>query len=110
MNMGKLNARRSVKMDQNVKRVIIIMALLLFFSTGASRARSETMDDKFDSLAKRFVDESPSLSPVGATALGDHRFDDQLDEVSVAARDRERTFYNSLLGDLDRIDRRYKLQ
>jgi uncharacterized protein (DUF885 family) len=84
MNMGKLNARRSVKMDQNVKRVIIIMALLLFFSTGASRARSETMDDKFD--------------------LGDHRFDDQLDEVSVAARDRERTFYNSLLGDLDRID------
>ncbi|MBP90653.1 MAG: hypothetical protein CMJ64_28740 [Planctomycetaceae bacterium] len=70
----------------------------------ASRALSATMDDKFQTLAQRFVNESPSLSPVGATALGDHRFDDQLDEVSAAARNRERTFYNGLLGDLDQID------
>ena len=40
------------------------------------------MDQTFSALAERYLDEYPALSPVNATSLGDHRFDEQLDEVS----------------------------
>ncbi len=62
-----------------------------------------TIDQQFEQLSARFIDEYPALSPVGATSLGDHRFDDQLDEVSDAARERQRAFYRQLQSELERI-------
>ena len=63
------------------------------------------MDQKFSALAKRYLDEYPALSPVNATSLGDHRFDEQLDEVSEAARRKERAFYERWLKDVKAINR-----
>ncbi len=63
-------------------------------------------DAQFDKLAARFVDESPALSPVGATALGDHRYDAKLDDVSDAARAHERGAYQRFLDELAKIDRK----
>ena len=63
------------------------------------------MDAQFDKLAARFVDESPALSPIGATTLGDHRYDHLLDDVSEAARTRERTFCQRYLDELAKLDR-----
>ena len=65
---------------------------------------SET-DKRFAKLAARYVDESPALSPVSATTLGDHRYDHQLDEISEAARQHERGFALELLSELDKLDR-----
>ena len=39
-------------------------------------------DVEFELLAKQYVDEFPALSPVLATLLGDHRFDDELDQIT----------------------------
>jgi len=50
------------------------------------------------------MDEYPALSPVGATGLGDHRFDHRLDEVSGAARAEKRGFCTEALEELQRID------
>jgi len=63
------------------------------------------MDSEFEQLARRYVDEAPALSPVSATWLGDHRFDDQLDEVTPAARDRKAAFLRRCLDRLARIPR-----
>jgi len=63
------------------------------------------MDAKFDQLAEQYVDEVTALSPVSATGLGDHRFDDQLDEVTPAARHRKAAFYRTYLDRLARIPR-----
>lgn len=63
------------------------------------------MDQAFQRLAESYLDESPSLSPSGATTLGDHRFDHKLDEVSAAARQIQRDFCQRYLGELKRIDR-----
>ncbi len=71
----------------------------------APAKKATSMDQLFQRLSKRFLDEFPSLSPVTATSLGDHRFDGQLDQVSEAARERTRTFYSKLLDELDQIDR-----
>jgi hypothetical protein len=61
----------------------IILALPLL---PALLPAAETADQQFEQLAAAYMDEFPALSPVAATALGDHRFDSQLDEVSPAAR------------------------
>jgi uncharacterized protein (DUF885 family) len=53
---------------------------------------SAAMASDFEQLRKQFVDGYPALFPVAATALGDHRFDDRLDEVGSAANQRQRSF------------------
>ncbi len=60
---------------------------------------------RFVALSKQFLDEYPALSPVGATGLGDHRYDHLVDDISEAARTKERVFYQRWLADLAKIDR-----
>ena len=62
------------------------------------------MDRRFEELGRRYLDESPALSPVSATLLGDHRFDAELDDVSAASRARKAAFYREFLQELDAID------
>lgn len=63
------------------------------------------MDQQFEKLAARFIDEYPALSPVGATTLGDHRFDEELDQFTESSRNKQREFYRAYLAELDKIDR-----
>jgi uncharacterized protein (DUF885 family) len=61
-------------------------------------------DVVFQAVANRFFDEVVPLSPVSATSLGDHRFDDQLDDVSAEARARSVELRRALLERLRAID------
>lgn len=70
------------------------------------RDSAVTPDQRFEQLAKRYIDESPALSPIGATTLGDHRFDSLVDDVSDAARQRERAFYQRSLAELAKLDKK----
>lgn len=65
----------------------------------------QTANQRFESLAERYVDEFTALSPVSATLLGDHRFDDLLDDVSEASRGKELEFNRQYLAQLNQIDR-----
>jgi uncharacterized protein (DUF885 family) len=49
--------------------------------------------------------ESPALSPINATRLGDHRFDDRLDDVSAAGWQARVTFAELYLASIEPIDR-----
>ena len=62
-------------------------------------------DREFEALAERYLDEIILHSPVNATAIGDHRADDRLDEVDDAARARLREAYRSYRDALAAIDR-----
>ncbi len=53
----------------------------------------------------RYLDEFPRQSPVDATALGDHRFDDKLDDVSAAGWQAQVAFADNFLAALAPIDR-----
>jgi uncharacterized protein (DUF885 family) len=64
-----------------------------------------TADEQFEALAQRYLREAPEQSPVGATALGDHRFDDRLDDVSAAGWQARLTFTGLYLAALEPIDR-----
>jgi uncharacterized protein (DUF885 family) len=62
------------------------------------------MNKAFEDFGARYVRGFPELSPVGATQLGDHRFDGQLDEVSPQARARAIEFYRKFQKELAAID------
>ncbi len=69
------------------------------------QTESKSMDQLLENLVARFLDQYPGLSPVAATAMGDHRLDAELDEISDAARNREREFFHRYLAELAKIDR-----
>ena len=64
-----------------------------------------TADQQFETLAQRFLRESPGQSPINATRLGDHRFDDRLDDVSAAGWQARVSFAELYLESIAPIDR-----
>ena len=66
---------------------LVVVALCLQMAGVAVHASSE-MEGKLTAFFKKYLDESFVLRPLDATRLGDHRFDDQLDDVSPQARAR----------------------
>lgn len=60
-------------------------------------------NQSFSSIVDRYFDESSRLSPVGATGMGDHRFDSEINDVSAAGRNRTATFYREILAELDAL-------
>lgn len=77
--------------------VLSQMAGSVTISAGAS------LDQQFEQLAAHYLDEFPALSPVSATAMGDHRFDSQLDMVSSEVRSQKRAFCREYLEQLRKI-------
>ncbi|HUP21804.1 MAG TPA: DUF885 domain-containing protein [Thermoanaerobaculia bacterium] len=69
----------------------------------SAQARAEA-DAAFAKLAARFLDEGLALSPVSATATGDHRFDAELDDMSAAGRQKGADWARAMLAALDAID------
>jgi len=65
---------------------------------------SLTLDQQFEALGKRYLAESTELSPIGATGLGEHRFDDRLDDVSAAGWQSRLAFTEKFLAELAPID------
>jgi len=63
-----------------------------------------TADARFTDISKRWLDGWMRLNPVAATQLGDHRFDDRVDDVSANGRQQLVDFSKGLLADLDALD------
>jgi uncharacterized protein (DUF885 family) len=66
-------------------------------------ATSESADQRFESLAKKYIEQFLAANPETATQLGDHRFDNRLDDYSRAAVERDRAFNQKYLKALDGI-------
>ena len=64
-----------------------------------------TPDQQFETLGKNYLREAPEFTPVDATALGDHRFDAHVDDVSMAGWQARLAFIERQLAGLDAVDR-----
>ena len=80
-----------------------IIGLFLTFSVTVAQSSA---DKQFEDLAKRYLDESPALGPVGATSLGDHRFDHLVNQVSSEARGERVAFNKKYIEKLEIIPKR----
>ena len=61
-------------------------------------------DARFAELSARWVDGRMRLSPLYATAIGDHRFDGEIDDLSADGRRAAAEFSQKLLTELSAID------
>ncbi|MBS0260842.1 MAG: DUF885 domain-containing protein [Planctomycetes bacterium] len=67
------------------------------------QAADPAVDQAFETLTTKYIKEFPELSPTGATILGDHRFDNRLDEVTDAARQKSAALARRYLAELAKI-------
>lgn len=67
-------------------------------------AESASADRRFERLGDRYLDRFTASSPVSATLIGDHRYDDRLDQVGAEARASKRQFLREFLHRLEAID------
>src|ERR1041385_2532546 len=65
----------------NKTRIVLTLICLVGFAA----ARTSAAESPLESFFRHYLDESFALHPVEATQLGDHRFDDKLDDLSPAA-------------------------
>ena len=70
----------------------------------AARTGGEQADAAFAALSRRYLDEGLALSPVSATQIGDHRFDDQLDDLGAAGRTKMLDWNKAMLAELGKLD------
>ena len=84
------------------RRTVLAFAAAATLPIPASRAADTPSD--FSALTKRWLDGMLALGPVNATALGDHRHDAAIDDLSPAGRAAASAFSNRILADLGRID------
>ncbi len=69
-------------------------------------ARAVSFNDyALQAISKRWLDATAKLNPVSATQLGDHRFDDKLDDMSAAGRAGRRKVSQALLNALVKYKR-----
>ena len=73
-------------------------------ATAAAPASDAAVDAKFSELSQRWLDGWFQLNPVSATQIGKHDYDDQIDDLSAAGRQKLVDFSKKLLGELDAID------
>ena len=68
------------------------------------QAGQSQADTQFAELSKKALDTWMQLSPVGATQIGDHRYDSELDDLSAAGQQKSLEASKALLAELDKID------
>ena len=79
-----------------MKRAILGLAVL----SGLAAGPPEAEDAKLDAVFGDYLEATFRAQPMTASALGDHRFDDQLDDLSPPARAANRARVRAMLADL----------
>ncbi len=62
-------------------------------------------DVAFEGVSRRYFEEMLARTPVSATQIGEHRFDDKLDDVGAVARNERTALAREMLATLTAIDR-----
>lgn len=77
---------------------LIGLALMPGLAPGADGPNRD--DERLEAFFRDFLEKSFRLEPLQATRLGDHRFDDQLDDLSAEARAAQVELARKTLGEL----------
>jgi uncharacterized protein (DUF885 family) len=84
------------------RRAATAVGLAVLAAPAAALAQSPA-DRRFAALAVRYIDQTLALQPVFATQQGDHRFDDQVDDLSAAGLARQIALARALLAEADAL-------
>lgn len=94
-----------------MKHLIVAVSALALASCATTAPRetatlqATSADTQFAAIGERYIASLTRLSPVEATGLGEHRYDDRLPDISAAGRAAREGEWRALLGELARLDR-----
>jgi hypothetical protein len=93
-------------MKTSRRRVLLALgsSLLVPLIGDAVAQPASRADRAFETLGRRWLDRSMRYSPISATTIGDHRFDNRIDDVSAAGRNAALRFMRDTLRRLEAID------
>ena len=80
-----------------------ILATILVV-TGIACAPRQSEDQRFEALAKNYIDQFLRMNPEYATSLGDHRYDHLLNDYTLAGVERDLRFNRAYLDSLATVD------
>jgi uncharacterized protein (DUF885 family) len=83
---------------------IVTIAMILgglMMSAAVSLAEDDAAKSDLQAFYRDYLDATFAMRPLSATLLGDHRFDDQLDDISAEARERWLTYDRETLAALE---------
>jgi uncharacterized protein (DUF885 family) len=85
-----------------MKHALVCLPLCLFILATLTPILSaaESEDERLTAFFKTYLEEAFRRRPLEATRLGDHRFDDRLDDISAKARSGWTDHYRQTLDDL----------
>jgi uncharacterized protein (DUF885 family) len=86
------------------KALCFFIAMVIAASSAAPAAMAQSADRRFETLANNFIQELLRRNPETATGLGDHRYDNRLDDYSRAGRESDLRFARETLNALNRIN------
>jgi uncharacterized protein (DUF885 family) len=86
----------------NAKQIKLSLALLALMTSCFAALADTTEDAKQNSFFAKYLDGHFQRQPLEATRLGDHRFDNRLDDISKKARDGWVAFARQTLRELPR--------
>jgi len=85
--------------------ILKFMPFVLLAFTGANSAPGQSADAKLEAFFKEYLEQTFRLRPMEATQLGDHRFDNLLDDLSAQGRNRWKEHARQTLDELPkRVD------
>ena len=81
-----------------------LLLIGLFFAQTLTVFAKDTADAQFEKLANKYITEYIRMNPEHATSLGEHKYDGQLNDYSLAGIRKERKFTSDYLAKLNKID------
>ncbi len=85
-------------------KLTALMLFGMFFALGSTVLAKETADQQFEKLANQYISEYIKMNPESATSLGEHKYDGQLNDYSLAGIKKEHKFTADYLAKLNKID------
>ena len=82
--------------------IILILGIIMSAAVFAKKA-DKKIDMKFQSLANLYITELIGMNPEWATSLGEHKYDNLLNDYSLAGVIKERAFTEKYLKELNKI-------
>jgi len=82
---------------------LLLIGFFLFQNGTAFSINKETADKQFENLANKYIAELLEMNPEWATGLGEHAYDNRLNDYSLAGIKKSRDFNDSYLKELKKI-------
>ena len=83
--------------------IFLISFLMLTNIMASNNLQKKNADEEFQALASRFIAELLEMNPERATSLGDHQYDDRLNDYSLKGIEKNRQFNQKYLAELKKI-------